>query len=326
MILIRNLSKNFGGVLAVDSINLDIRQGELFGILGPNGAGKTTIINMLATMTKPSSGTVHMEGVNLIDHDAIRKLIGIVFQDPSLDDELTAIENLEFHGRLYHLSKCMRKARMRQVLRLVDLEPKANTLVKSFSGGMKRRLEIARGLIHFPKVLFLDEPTIGLDPQTRRNIWHYIKELNKNEKITIILTTHYMEEADSLCDRVAIIDQGKIIALDAPTNLKSSVGGDTLTFECSNVDDFIELIREFEGIKEVKKLNEKSFRLRANDGAKLLSSLLKLAVENRFRIDSVKLENLTLEDVFIHYTGKNIRDEKASDVDRMRTIFKATRK
>ncbi|MBS3055885.1 MAG: ATP-binding cassette domain-containing protein [Candidatus Aenigmarchaeota archaeon] len=220
---IENLTKNYNGTAAVDSINLRIKQAELFGLLGPNGAGKTTMISMLSTILKPSSGNAKINGINISYQNSVRKLIGIVFQDPSLDDELTGMENLTFHSKLYHMPHELSKKRINDVLKLVDLEGKSKMLVKTYSGGMKRRLEIARGLLHHPKILFLDEPTLGLDPQTRRHIWEYIKKLNKEEKITIILTTHYMEEADYLCKRIAIIDHGKIVALGTPKKLKSSI-------------------------------------------------------------------------------------------------------
>jgi ABC-2 type transport system ATP-binding protein len=252
-----NLTKDFNGLRAVDSVSLKVKQGELFGLLGPNGAGKTTFISMLATILKPTSGSARLCEHDVVkNQDDVRNCIGIVFQDPSLDDELYGIENLDLHGRLYHMNKELRKERINEVLTLVGLTEKAKIQVKKYSGGMKRRLEIARGLMHRPKVLFLDEPTLGLDPQTRRNIWDFIEKLKK-AGTTIILTTHYMEEADYLCDRVAIVDHGKIVALDTPKNLKK------------------------------------------------------------------KLKAKTLEDVFLHYTGRSIRDEEASSGDRMRQRMRA---
>jgi len=222
---IKNLTKKFGKFVAVDDLSLEIKEGQLFGLLGPNGAGKTTTISMLATLLNPTSGSAKICGHDVKkDRDMVRKSIGIVFQDQSLDDELTGRENMNLHGMLYGLNKAKRGERIKELLGLVELKDKADNVVKSYSGGMKRRLEIARGLMHHPKVLFLDEPTIGLDPQTRRRIWNYIKDLNKKENITLILTTHYMDEADVLCDEVAIIDNGKIVALDSPENLKKKIG------------------------------------------------------------------------------------------------------
>ncbi len=213
-----DLKKYFKEVKAVDGVSLSINQGEIFGLLGPNGAGKTTILNILCTLLKPTSGNATICNHDTEkDKDAVRRCIGIVFQDPSLDDQLTAFENLDLHGRLYHISKDIRRQKMEELLELVELSDKQNVLVKTFSGGMKRRLEIARGFLHQPKVLFLDEPTLGLDPQTRRHIWEYIERLNRDTKVTIILTTHYMDEADALCHRVAIIDRGRISTIDTPT-------------------------------------------------------------------------------------------------------------
>ena len=224
----KKLTKKFNGLKAVDSVSLKIEEGELFGLLGPNGAGKTTFISMLATIKKPTLGSAKLCGYDIVkDQDNVRRSIGIVFQDPSLDDELYGTENLDLHARLYHINRSEKKDRIKQVLELMGLTQKAGMQVKTYSGGMKRRLEIARGLMHKPRVLFLDEPTLGLDPQTRRNIWNFIKKLKK-EGVTIILTTHYMEEADYLCDRVAIIDHGRIIALDTPKKLKKKKKARTL--------------------------------------------------------------------------------------------------
>jgi len=226
---VKNLSKEFNGLKAVKGISFDVKEGEVFSLLGPNGAGKTTTIKMLATLLKPSGGEAKIFGYDILkQREKVREVIGIVFQEPALDIRLTGKENLDFHARLYGLDSETRKQRIAQVLNLVELSDKADVLVKNYSGGMKRRLEIARELMHFPKILFLDEPTLGLDPQTRRKIWEYVLGLNKEEKITIILTTHYMEEADFLCQRVGIIDQGKIIAMDTPSNLKNSLNKKTL--------------------------------------------------------------------------------------------------
>jgi len=225
-----HLTRKFNELVAVNDISFEIEQGEIFGLLGPNGAGKTTTLAMLSTMLKPTSGSATVNGMD-IEHneDGVRKSIGIVFQDQSLDEELTAWENMDFHGRLYRIPGEVREQRIKELLDLVELEDRKNDIVKTFSGGMRRRLEIARGLLHHPAVLFLDEPTLGLDPQTRNHLWQYIATLNKEHGITIILTTHYMEEADRLCNRIAIIDHGKIIALDTPANLKDGIGGDVVT-------------------------------------------------------------------------------------------------
>jgi len=229
MIDVKNLSKKFKDLIAVDNISFSVNRGEIFGFLGPNGAGKTTTIKMLTTLLKPTSGEM-----KLGDYDPIKEpsqarcSFGIVFQDPSLDDELTARENMEFHGVLYGVPKQIRRERIEQLLKFVELWDRKDDLVKHFSGGMKRRLEIARGLLHHPKILFLDEPTLGLDPQTRNHIWNYIKKLNKEEQITIFFTTHYMEEADRVADRIAIIDKGKIVAMGNSQELKSQTKTESL--------------------------------------------------------------------------------------------------
>ena len=229
MIKVRNLVKTFGKFTAVDDISFDVDEGEIFAFLGPNGAGKTTTIKMLTTLLLPTSGEIILNGFDPTkEKDKARKSFGIVFQDPSLDDELTAYENLEFHAILYGVSKKLRTDRIKELLELVELSDRKKDLVKTFSGGMKRRLEIARGLLHHPRIFFLDEPTLGLDPQTRNHMWSYILELNKKEKITIFFTTHYIEEANKIAKRVAIIDQGKIVAEGSPEELKKKTNSETL--------------------------------------------------------------------------------------------------
>lgn len=229
IIEIKNLTKKFGDFVAVDGVSFSIAQGEIFAFLGPNGAGKSTIIKMLTTLLHPTAGTMTLNGHDPIQHsDFVRRTFGIVFQDPSLDDELTAWENMEFHGVLYDVPDKLRRERIEQLLKFVELWDRKNSLVKEFSGGMKRRLEIARGLLHHPKILFLDEPTLGLDPQTRNHMWTYLKELNKNEGTTIFFTTHYMEEAERIAQRIAIIDHGKIIASGTSQELKQQTSTESL--------------------------------------------------------------------------------------------------
>jgi ABC-2 type transport system ATP-binding protein len=221
MIEVKNLSKKFDDFKAVDDISFEVKAGEIFGFLGPNGAGKSTTIKMLTTLLRPTSGTLTLNDTNPVkDPEGARRSFGIVFQDPSLDDELTAWENMEFHGVLYDVPKKLRRERIEQLMKFVELWDRKKSLVKEYSGGMKRRLEIARGLLHHPKILFLDEPTLGLDPQTRNHMWNYLKELNQKEGTTIFFTTHYMDEAERIADRIAIIDQGKIIAIGTPAELK----------------------------------------------------------------------------------------------------------
>jgi len=229
IIEVRNVSKKFRDFTAVDQVSFTVEAGQIFGFLGPNGAGKTTIIKMLTTLLPPTSGKVLVNGLDVTHHqDQVRHSFGIVFQDPSLDDELTAYENLELHGVLYSVPQPLRQERIAQLLKFVELWDRKDNLVKTFSGGMKRRLEIARGLIHHPKILFLDEPTLGLDPQTRNHIWNYIKELNREERMTIFFTTHYMDEAERSAEKVVIIDHGRIVAQGDPTGLKNQTGTTSL--------------------------------------------------------------------------------------------------
>lgn len=229
IIIVENLVKKFSDFTAVDNISFNVEQGKIFAFLGPNGAGKTTTIKMLTTLLHPTSGILKVNGFDpLHQQNQVRKSFGIVFQDHSLDDDLTAYENMEFHGIFYHVPKAIRRERIEYLLKLVGLWERKDSLVKTYSGGMKRRLEIARGLIHHPKILFLDEPTLGLDPQTRNQMWDYIKELNKKEKMTVFFTTHYMEEADKVADNVAIIDHGKIIKQGSPQELKKSTKSTSL--------------------------------------------------------------------------------------------------
>jgi ABC-2 type transport system ATP-binding protein len=324
IIEISGLRKVFkGDIKAVDGLNLEVREGEIFGLLGPNGAGKTTTIRMLATMTGPTSGNIQVCGYDVNkDPDSVRRCIGIVFQDPALDDQLTGRENLDFHARMYSMPKKEREERIREVLSLVELSDRSDDLVEKYSGGMKRRLEIARGLMHRPRVLFLDEPTLGLDAQTRRVIWKHIMKLNRKYKITIILTTHYMEEADFLCKRIAIIDHGKILALDTPANLKDILGGDVITL---NVSDAAKMARIAKSMKEVIKMKThgKSISLSIDNGGKRIPSLLRMAEKGGISVESVDLHRPTLEDVFIHFTGKSIRAQEASPNERLKNHMRA---
>ena len=318
-IVTHNLTKEFNGLVAVDDLNIKVKKGEIFGLLGPNGAGKTTTISMLCTILKPSSGTAKVNGYDIIKQpNEVRKSIGIVFQDPSLDDRLTGRENLEIHAALYKVPKDVRVKRIEQVLELVELKDRADSLVREYSGGMRRRLEIARGLIHYPKVLFLDEPTLGLDPQTRTRVWEYIKELAKREKITIVLTTHYMDEADLLCNRVAIIDHGKIIACDTPSNLRNSLGGDSIILSVSDIEKAREIFmdsKEFDG----------KIILSVKNAEKQIAKILDRARKNELKILEVSIRKPSLNDVFLHLTGREIREESASFKDKMKRRFRVKR-
>ncbi len=257
IIEVKNLSKKFKGLTAVDNISFNVEKGEIFAFLGPNGAGKSTTIKMLTTLLHPTEGEMQLNGHNPVENpDEVRRSFGIVFQDPSLDDELTAYENIELHGVLYDVPRAIGRKRAEELLKLVELWDRKDDFVKTFSGGMKRRLEIARGLLHHPKILFLDEPTLGLDPQTRNHMWNYIKELNQKEGITVFFTTHYMEEADRIAGRIAIIDHGKIVASGTTQELKEKTG------KASLEDAFLELtgkvIREEEaGSIDVMRMNRR---------------------------------------------------------------------
>ncbi len=307
---IQELTKKFDKLTAVDNVNLKIEEGELFGLLGPNGAGKTTMISMLCTILRPTSGTAKVWNYDIVkQQDNVRKSLGIVFQDQSLDDNLTGAENMQFHGRLYKVPKKIMNERMEELLELMELADRKDDLVKTYSGGMRRRLEIARGLLHHPKVLFLDEPTLGLDPQTRRHIWEYIEKLNQSEGVTMLLTTHYMEEADFLCDRIAIIDYGKIVALDTPANLKKTLGGDVITLETKSQDENLkEDLLKIENVTDVDFVKD-AIRLTSSKGETLIPKAMEVMRNHNVEVRSVSLHAPTLEDVFIKYTGHRLRDE-----------------
>ena len=323
-IKVEDLTRTFNGLVAVDHISFTVKSGELFGLLGPNGAGKTTTINMLSTLLKSTSGYGEVAGHDISkSKDDIRRSIGVVFQEPALDIKLTGKENLEFHAMMYGLKKEERKERVEHVLRLVELTEKKDVLVENFSGGMKRRLEIARGLIHKPEVLFLDEPTLGLDAQTRHHIWDYIKKLNKEGGVTIILTTHYMEEADFLCDRIAIMDRGKFVAMDTPAQLKDILGGDVVSMEIEGkADTLIDEINNLDWVKNMTRHNE-TLSLTMEKGERRIPQLINVARENGVNVTCVHLRKPSLEDVFLHFTGRTIREEEASQAERNRAMIRA---
>ncbi len=342
MISIKNLTKKFDKKVAVDNVSLDIHEGEVFGLLGQNGAGKTTIIHMLATLLKPTSGTAQINGYDIIKNSSkVRKNIGIVFQAPSSDDMLTGFENLKIHSYLYGVPSELRIKRINELLKLVGLYERKDDIVKKYSGGMRRRLEIARGLIHKPKVIFLDEPTLGLDPNSRKSMWDYIQKLVKEEKITIILTTHYMEEADTLCDRIGFINKGKIIAIDTPQQLKLMIKSDNNTNNNNdNTDKYIgdiiklyfrvtydkdaksnnnishivtkniEMLKSFKFVKKVeqKESENKSLvliLLHVDDINHNLPIILK-SIDN---VESIEFSQPTLDDVFYTFTQGKIAEE-----------------
>ncbi|MHA1300617.1 MAG: ATP-binding cassette domain-containing protein [Candidatus Helarchaeota archaeon] len=359
IIEVKNLTKIYGSdsdpmkVEAVKGISFSIRRGEIFGFLGPNGAGKTTTLNMLSTLLFPTSGTATINGYDITkEPDLVRKNIGMVFQETSLDIDLTGWENMELHAIMYGIDKKTRNKRIKEMFEIVGLTDKTKTYVKNYSGGMKRRLEIARGLLHYPNCLYLDEPTLGLDPQTRRSIWDHIKKLNQEFGITIILTTHYMEEADELCDRICIIDNGKIIALDTSENLKGQLKGDSISMEFENHKDlkkFKKKIKDFPGINAIKIVADRNMmgrppmgvkppmaakmpkemkenmrqmmmkmrnqqptklNITIENGSEKVPEIIKVANDLGIKIKSLTIKQPSLEDVFIHYTGRSIRDQE----------------
>ena len=309
MISLQGLTKKFGDLTAVDHIDLEVKKGEIFGLLGPNGAGKTTTISMLITIRAISAGKATVNGFDVATEPSkVRASCGIVFQEPSIDTTLSALENLELHARLYGVPKGIRKQRIEEMLTLVDLKDRQHSVVKTFSGGMKRRLEIARGLLHQPAVIFLDEPTLGLDPQTRQYIWEYIERLRREMGTTFVLTTHYMEEADRLCDRIGIIDHGHIVALGTPKELKDSLGGDTVVLTMKDPP-----LEAFRGLKFVSKVDvrEGAVWLSVAKATSNLPQIIQAA--GKHEIEGVELRRPTLEDVFISLTGRAIRQAEEAE-------------
>jgi ABC-2 type transport system ATP-binding protein len=311
IIVTENLTKTFDGFTAVDHVTFSVKEGEIFGFLGPNGAGKTTTIKMLTTLLFPTAGSASIAGFDVLKERAkVRENIGVVFQEPALDTELTGRENLDFHARMYGLSPETRKKRIIEVLTLVDLVDKKDVVVKNYSGGMKRRLEMARGLMHSPRVLFLDEPTLGLDAQTRRAIWEYIKQLNKDENTTIFLTTHYMDEADFLCDHIGIIDHGKILVMNTVDVLKKSVGNDVITLSCSDSQAFQKRLEQESWIRKITP-HGPFLTLGVERGEEKIPVVFDIARAVNVSISSVDVRKPTLDDVFLYYTGRRIREQTA---------------
>jgi len=308
-----DLVKRFGPLTAVDHVSFQVEDGEVFGFLGPNGAGKTTTINVLCTLMRPTAGRARVAGYDVASQrNAVRQSIGLVFQDPSLDDQLTAYENLQFHAHVYNVPGRERAQRIEEVLRVVGLWDRRDAVVRTFSGGMKRRLEIARGILHHPRVLFLDEPTLGLDPQTREHVWEYILEVQRAHHITIFMTTHYMDEAEH-CDRIAIIDQGKIVALDTPDALKRMVGVDIVTVQTEDSEQAAREIQERFGLEPQR--DDTRLRLEVEAGAEFIPRLVR---ELGVAIRSVDLHRPTLDDVFLKLTGRAIREAEADPLALMR--------
>ena len=301
-----NLTKKFGKITAVNKLSIGIDEGEVFGLLGPNGAGKTTIIKMLATLLEPTSGTAKVNGFDVMKQPhKVRESIGIVFQEPSSDELLTGYENMKLYAMMYGLSKEKIKKGIAEALEIVELTERKDDLVRTYSGGMRRRLEIGRSLVHKPKVLFLDEPTLGLDPAGREKMWDYISRLVEELRMTVLLTTHYMEEADSLANRVGIIDQGKIVVIDTPKALKKAVGGDLVTIKTANPN--IEPLKKLAYVKDIKQKDDQ-VAITVENVSENLQELLKVAG----KIESVEVRNTTLNDVFLQFTGRRIQEEGGS--------------
>lgn len=313
-ISLNNLFKIFQDILAVDKVTLEIEKGEIFGLLGPNGAGKSTLIKILTTMLRPSGGTASIFGHDITQEtDVVRSCIGVVFQDATLDGKLTGRENLDFHAQLYGLDRDVRRKRIDEILELVDLRDKADMLVETYSGGMQRRLAIARGLINHPPILFLDEPTLGLDAQTRRHIWEYIKEMNVREEMTILLTTHYMEEAERLCKRVAIIDHGKIVAMDTPEALKNTVGADTIIMQVRDGgESLLKALSSFSWVVSSEAVDGQLV-LQVDDAQSRIPQVIIEACMNGVTVTSVSVVEPTLEDVFLKFTGRSMREGEFLD-------------
>ncbi|MGI5201530.1 ATP-binding cassette domain-containing protein [Spirillospora sp. CA-108201] len=315
------LTKRFGDVEAVRGIDFAVRPGEIFGFLGPNGAGKSTTINMLCTLLRPSGGSARVAGYDVVrQRDDVRRNIGLVFQDPTLDGYLSGEQNLRFHAELYGVPRSLTADRIRQVLEMVNLWDRRGDLVQTYSGGMKRRLEIARGLLHSPRVLFLDEPTVGLDPQTRASIWEYIRHLQDAEEITIFMTTHYMDEAE-FCERIAIMDSGRIVALDTPEALKAGVGEDRIRIQTADDEAAIAALKDRFGLEAVVSEGAVAFSVASGE-----AFVPRLFAELGVPIRSVNVARPSLDDVFMSFTGTTIRDAEASASDGMRVAMRAMRR
>jgi ABC-2 type transport system ATP-binding protein len=321
-----NLTKIYGGKFtAVDHISFEVEKGEIFGFLGPNGAGKTTTVHMLCTLTQITEGEAKIAGIDVKKQpDEVRKRIGLVPQDISVDDELTAKENMDLHGKLYHMPKKLIKERIPELLKVVELTDWGNSLVKTFSGGMRRRLEIAEGLMHRPDILFLDEPTLGLDPASRASIWEYVRKLNK-QGTTIFMTTHYMDEADKLCNRIAIIDYGKIASIGTPKELKGMLGGDIITVHTNDSETFLNQVKNLKFVSEVLP-QEGGLRVTVNNGETAIPKLFEEANKMGVGIDNISLNRPTLDDVFIKFTGRSLREEKTDRMELYKRMILSQRR
>jgi ABC-2 type transport system ATP-binding protein len=307
---VEKITKRFGNFCAVDHVQFEVGQGEVFGLLGPNGAGKSTLIRMLTTLVPPTEGTARVNGFDIVRNpNGVRQCIGVIPQAMTSDMELSAVENMTIFAKLYGISRERRKRTIKELLKAVDLEQWADKPVKNFSGGMRRRLEIARGLVHEPKIFFLDEPTTGLDPVSRVGVWDMLSRLKRERELTILVTTHYMDEADKLCDRIAIVDHGKVVALDSPLKLKASIPGkNILEVSFSEVPaNWVETVKSLPDVAEVK-VQENIFRLSSENGPRTTVALMEAARNAQVTITSLSVQSTTLDDVFVYYTGHEMRD------------------
>ena len=309
---IESLSKKFGNVLAVDDISLQVKEGEIFGFLGPNGAGKSTTMMILTTLLKPTIGSALVAGYDVVSQaKQVRQNIGYVQQEISVDEYLTGRENLILQARLNHIPKHLVDTRIDEILDLIELSEKQNMSVNTYSGGMRKRLDIAGGLLHHPKVLFLDEPTVGLDIQTRRKIWEYLRKIHEEFQMTIFVSTHYMEEADSLCDRIGIIDYGKIQVIDSPQAMKNALGNEVITFTINDEEKkstLISKIKEIEYVKDIS-INQNGITVFSSKGTEVIPLIFQLSSNMEIKINSISLTQPSLDDVFISYTGRELRDD-----------------
>ena len=310
----KSLTKSFGDLIAVNDISFSVEKGEIFGFLGPNGAGKSTTMMIFTTLLKPTSGQALVAGFDVMKNPKhVRENIGFVQQETTVDEYLTGRENLLLQAKLNHIPKNEINPRIDEVLDLIELTDKQDQVVVTYSGGMRKRLDIAGGLLHHPKVLFLDEPTVGLDIQTRRKIWEYIKKIHTEFEMTIFLTTHYMEEADNLCDRIGIIDHGKIQVIDSPQNMKNKLGNEIISLRVENCNNHDSFLSELKKIEFIKKINEDNLKLTlfTSNGTEVIPKIFQISSQLEIKITSISLTQPTLDDVFISYTGHEIRDDNS---------------
>jgi ABC-2 type transport system ATP-binding protein len=329
IVKVEGLSKSFGNLKAVDGVTFDIKEGEIFGFLGPNGAGKTTTINILTTLLRASGGKAMIDGLDIHKHPTeVRRTVGVVPQEYTADEDLTGLQNILLCADLYGIPRSDSKSHAMELLKLVELEDAANRKVSTYSGGMRRRLELASGLINYPKLLFLDEPTLGLDVQTRTAVWDYIRMLKEEYRMTLFLTTHYLEEADSLCDRIAIIDHGHIVKIGTPTELKASIGGDVIVVGVAESGpDISEDIKNIPLVKEVKK-SDHEYRIKSEVGEESSIQIIDLVRSKGLHVTKISLTKPTLDEAYLEFTGRSIREEETNKMDMFKqrvTMMRARR-